>query len=104
MPELRVTATHVRELSARQGEAQAQIESASTVTDGLSAAMWANHGVVCAPANMAVAAAEAARQSACAAMRLVSSDLSQKLDTAAARYNEIDRASRSNLDQQMHPR
>ena len=51
MPELRVTATHVRELSARQGEAQAQIESASTVTDGLSAAMWANHGVVCAPAT-----------------------------------------------------
>ena len=66
--------------------------------------MWINHGVVCAPATMAVAAAEAARQSACAAMQSVSSDLSQKLDTAAQRYDEIDRTSRGNLDQQMHQR
>jgi hypothetical protein len=105
MPEdLRVTTAHVHELSARQGEAQAQIESASTVTDGLSIAMWINHGLICAPANAAVWTAEAARKSACAAMQSVSSDLSEKLDAAAQRYDEIDSANRDILDQQIPPR
>jgi ESX secretion-associated protein EspC/F len=104
MSELRVTAAHVRELSARQGEAQAQIQTASSAADGTGSSMWSTHGIVCAAANAAVTAAEEARRAAGAALQAVSADLSQKLDTAATRYDEMDSALGKGLDQQMPPR
>ncbi|WP_193044637.1 ESX-1 secretion-associated protein [Mycolicibacterium baixiangningiae] len=101
---LRVTASHVRQLAARQAEAAAGIETASTVTDGLGVAMWMTHGIICAPSNAAMGATESARDAACAAMKSVSNDLSTKLGTAAERYEGTDRAGRARLDEQMPPR
>ena len=104
MTDLKVTTAHVRELSARQGEAAAQVGAAGSATDGATQNMWMSHGVVCAAANMAVEAASAARKAACQAMAGVSQDLDQKLTTAAQRYDQIDQASQADIDGQMHPR
>jgi hypothetical protein len=103
MTDLRVTTAHVRELSARQGEAAAQLTTAATVTDGVSQSMWLSHGAICAVSNMAVAAAEGARKGACQAMSSVSADLDEKLTTAAQRYDEMDQANRRQLDERIHP-
>lgn len=101
---LGVTAAHVRELSATQGQAEAQIQTASTVTNGVSASMLVNHGIACSGSIAAVAMADRAREAACSAMALMSSDLSEKLGTAADRYDKMDEAMGDRLGEQMHPR
>lgn len=101
---LGVTAAHVRELSATQGEVGAQIKAASAVTSGVSSSMLVNHGIVCSGSIAAVAMAHSARQSACSAMASMSSDLSEKLGSAAGDYEKIDQAMGDRLGQQMHPR
>lgn len=102
--DLRVTTAHVRELSAKQAAAAAQIGLAATATQGVSAAMWVNHGLICAPSTMAVSAAEDARSHACVGMQSVSTDLEEKLDAAADRYDRVDAQSGRSIDCEMHPR
>ncbi|WP_082941644.1 ESX-1 secretion-associated protein [Mycolicibacterium peregrinum] len=102
--ELRVDTSHVRDLAERQSTAAKQVLEAGTTTNGVGMSMLANHGVVCAPANTAVTAAEQARAFACASMNAVSSSLSQKLGVAASRYDGTDAQSAGQLGKQMHPR
>jgi Excreted virulence factor EspC, type VII ESX diderm len=88
--ELRVITEHVRKLSATQAEAASQIAAAASVADGVSTSMWASHGLICAPTNIAVAAAELTRRNACTAMQSSSTGLSEKLNTAAEKYDQTD--------------
>jgi len=102
--ELRVDTAHVRKLSAAQGEAASKIAAASSVADGVSTSMWANHGLICAPTNIAVAAAELTRRNACAAMQSVSTGLSHKLSTAADQYDQTDAHAAQKIHSKMRPR
>jgi hypothetical protein len=101
--ELRVITERVRKLAATQGEAAGQIAGVAGIADGVSTSMWANHGLICAPTNIAVAAAELTRTNACAAMQSVSADLSQKLNTAADQYDQTDAHAAAKIHCKMHP-
>jgi hypothetical protein len=101
--ELRVDTARVRKLSATQGEAATQIAAADSVADGVSTSMWANHGLICAPTNIAVAAAELTRRNACAGMRSVSTGLSRKLNSAADQYDKTDAHAAQKIHSKMQP-
>ncbi|WKG04255.1 ESX-1 secretion-associated protein [Mycolicibacterium sp. HK-90] len=105
MPDhLRVNTTHVRELADRQAKAAQQVLVALAAAQGVGTSMWANHGVVCGLSNTAVIDAELARAAACASMNTASENLSQKLRTAASRYDQTDARSADKLNNKMHPR
>ncbi|MGW4098420.1 EspA/EspE family type VII secretion system effector [Mycobacterium sp. NPDC004974] len=101
---MRVATGHVRALSSTQGQARGQIQAASTLTNGVSASMFANHGIACSAANTAVAMADSRRGSACSEMATASERLSDKLGIAADRYDSVDAAMSGRLGKQMHPR
>jgi hypothetical protein len=102
--ELRVTTEHLRKLSATQIAAAAKIAASAIVADGVSTSMWVNHGLICAPTNIAVAGAELARKNACRAIQTTSTDLAEKLDTAATKYDQTDAQARDKIDGKMRPR
>jgi hypothetical protein len=102
--ELRVTTAHLRKLSAKQGETATQIAAAATVAEGVSSSMWINHGLICAPTNIAVSNAELARTNACAGMQAVSTDLAEKLNIAATQYDQTDAQAGDKIDGKMRPR
>jgi hypothetical protein len=102
--ELRVTSAHVRELAAKQGQAAAEIRSATEVVHAVDTSVRMTHGVIAWSTAGAVEAAQAARRTAGGGMEAVSEDLNNKLGAAAAAYDEIDRAMGARLDGQMPPR
>ncbi len=101
---LRVNTAHVRELADHQAKAAQQVLAARAAANGVSASMWANHGMVCVLSNTAVMEAERAREAACAGMNATSTSLSEKLGVAASRYDEQDAQSAGKLEKEMHPR
>jgi hypothetical protein len=101
--ELRVDTARVRKLSATQGEAATQVAAAGSVADGVSTSMWVNHGLICAPTNIAVAAAELTRRNACAGIQSVSTGLSEKLNSAADQYDQTDAHAAQKIHSKMHP-
>ncbi|MBS4728050.1 ESX-1 secretion-associated protein [Mycobacterium sp. SM1] len=104
MSELRVTTAHLRELSAKQQQAAAEIAAATELTHGVGGSVMKSHGVICAATAGAVSTADGARTAAGEGMREVSTDLAEKLDSAAASYDSVDQQQSGDLDQQMHPR
>ncbi|QRY52816.1 ESX-1 secretion-associated protein [Mycolicibacterium septicum] len=101
---LRVTSSHIRELSDGQHTAKTLIELNAEVTDGVSSSMVVNHGPICAASIAALALANTARDGACAAMAAMSQDMSQKLDITASQYDETDAEAAATLDKEVHPR
>jgi hypothetical protein len=99
--EVKVTTAHVRDLAGRQGEIAAEIELAGAATEAVLRDVLFSHGAICGPANDALAAAVAARDSACAAMQEVSTSLQEKLNVAAVAYDATDASTSSTLDQTM---
>ncbi|MGV0836281.1 ESX-1 secretion-associated protein [Mycolicibacterium thermoresistibile] len=102
--ELRVDTAHVRDLSGRQSDAATQIAAATEVAQGVSSSMFVNHGIACSAANAAVLAAEMARKAAGTRMQVESTELSQKLNIAAERYDKTDAQAAASINAQMHPR
>jgi hypothetical protein len=102
--ELRVTTEHLRGLSAKQSAAAAQIAAAATVADGVSTSMWVNHGLICAPTNIAVSNAELTRTNACVGMQSTSTGLAEKLNIAATQYDQTDGQAGDKIDGKMRPR
>lgn len=100
---LKVRTTHVRELSERQNQAASQIASATGTPQGVANSMTVNHGLVCGTSVTALTMALTARTQACARMQLGSTELSQKLSVAAARYDQTDAQLGGKLDSTMHP-
>jgi hypothetical protein len=99
--ELKVTTAHVRGLAGKQGEIATEIESARAATDAVLRDVLFSHGAICGSANDALAVAVAARDSACAAMREVSTGLEEHLTAAAAAYDAADASTTGALDQSM---
>ncbi|MBS1696731.1 MAG: ESX-1 secretion-associated protein [Actinobacteria bacterium] len=99
--DLRVTTAHVRELAAKQGQAAAEITSATEMVDGIDSRVRWTHGVIAWATAGAVEAAQQARRDAGATMSTASSELADRLAVAATRYDAIDAAMRAKLDDQM---
>jgi hypothetical protein len=101
---LRVTTAHLRELAARQGQAAAEIRSATEVVDGVDTSVRVTHGVIAWSTASAVEAIVQARRTAGNGMAAISDGMSSKLIDAAARYDEIDGAMGGRLHHEMRPR
>ena len=99
--ELKVTTAHVRDLAGKQSEVATEIETAGAATEAVLRDVLFSHGAICGSANDALAAAVAARDSACTAMHEVSTSLEEHLNTAAAAYVAADAATSGTLDQTM---
>lgn len=87
---LRVLTDHVRKLAVTQHTAADQITGASRSIGDVAARVSSTHGVVCSFTSVALDAADSARNAAGSALQKVSTDLSGKLDTAAANYDNAD--------------
>lgn len=87
---LRVLTEHVDDLAAKQTTAAGELKTAGETVNDLASSVWATHGVVCAASNMVVSSIEAARDAADAKLWAVSHDLSERLRTASANYNNSD--------------
>ncbi|WP_083452695.1 ESX-1 secretion-associated protein [Mycolicibacterium goodii] len=102
--DLRVTATRLRETAARQRDVAGGIDAVEAVTDGVTGAVGRTHGLVCSLSIAALGEAQLSRTAATKAMSLVSNDLAEKLDTAAADYTRTDQQQQDELASQVHPR
>lgn len=100
---LRVTAAHLRELAAKQGQAAAQLTSATEVVEGVDTAVRFTHGVIAWSTAAAVEAVQAARAAAAQAETATAQSMTERLTEAAARYEEADRAAGAHLDDQLRP-
>ncbi|WP_102141249.1 type VII secretion target [Mycobacterium hubeiense] len=101
--ELRTDPNHLRELSAIQSDAAAQIAKAAPLTDNVAAAVQRSHGVACMTAALAAEKVAAARKEACIAMESVSTAYAVSLNTAASQYIRTDSDSGDKIDGEMRP-
>lgn len=102
--ELKVLTAHVRELAVKQGEIAAEIAPAQAATAGVTWDVTVSHGLICAPASVALAGANTARGLACTAMQKTAEDLQDALGAAALRYDTTDAQAAGSLDHTIHPR
>jgi hypothetical protein len=87
---LRVLTEHIDELAAKQTTAAGSLKIAGETVNDVASNVWSTHGVACAASNMAVAAVETARDDARTKLWKMSHDLSERLRTASANYNDAD--------------
>jgi hypothetical protein len=102
--DLRVTSAHLVELTAGQVQAAADIRSATSVVDGVDAAVRSTHGVIASATAAAVRQIVAARHGAGTTMATISDELGERLTEAAKRYDRTDDAMGRALDEQVQPR
>ncbi|HTM85903.1 MAG TPA: ESX-1 secretion-associated protein [Mycobacterium sp.] len=96
--DLRVTTAHVRELSAKQGQAAAELSAATEAVAGVDTAVRWTHGPISSATASAVQAAQHARRTAGTGMAGVSADLGDKLTAAATQYDRTDTSASGALD------
>lgn len=101
--ELHVETAELRELATKQSQAATDFGAAGAATEGTGSSVMSTHGMIAAATAMATNAANAARTVAASKMQTVSSGLSEKLGTAASRYDQTDSQEQGNFNQQMHP-
>jgi hypothetical protein len=101
--DLKVTAADLNQRAGGQRNVATTIAAAEAATDGATAKVAQTHGIVCALSTAALAAAQLSRSNAAQAMRNVSNELAEKLDTAAAEYTRTDQQGQQSLDGQMRP-
>ena len=87
---LRVLTEHIDDIAAKQVTAAGSLKIAGETVSDLASSVWSTHGVVCAASNMAVSAVEDAREEAAKKLWKMSNDLSERLKTASANYNNAD--------------
>ena len=95
---LRVLTEHIDDIAAKQTTAAGSLKIAGETVNDLASSVWSTHGVVCAASNMAVAAMETARDDARTKLWQMSHDLSERLHTASANYNNADWLARRDID------
>lgn len=96
--DLRVTTAHLRELSAKQGQAAADLTSAAAAVEGVDSAVRWTHGPISWSTAAAVEAAQQARRTAGAGMANVCAQLGERLTSAADRYDSTDTAAGEVVD------
>jgi hypothetical protein len=89
---LGVLTEHIRRLAERHQEAVNKITGANRSIVDPARNVQDTHGMVCEATHLAVSVAEEARRSAGSALFKVSTELGEKLTTAAARYDNTDAA------------
>ncbi len=87
---LRVLTEHIDDIAAKQTTAAGSLKIAGETVNDVESSVWSSHGVVCAASNIAVAAMETARDDARTKLWKMSHDLSERLRTASANYNNAD--------------
>lgn len=87
---LRVLTGHIDDIAAKQTTAAGSLKIAGETVNDVASNVWSTHGVVCAASNMAVDAVGAARDDARTKLWQMSHDLSERLRTASANYNNAD--------------
>ena len=100
---LAVTAQYLRSLAALQNDVSEGIGDAMIAVNKVGENVATTHGSICSVTAVAVMNAEDERFEAGRLTRAQSDDLAVKLEHAADRYDEIDRAEKANLDDQMRP-
>ncbi|MGV0675824.1 MULTISPECIES: ESX-1 secretion-associated protein [Mycolicibacterium] len=95
---LSVLTDHIRHLAEKQHTAVDQITGANRSIVDPARNVLDTHGLVCGATNLAVAAVEAARRTAGGKMEKVSTELAEKLTTAAANYDNTDSAEGGNIN------
>ncbi|BBX32999.1 hypothetical protein MMAG44476_07731 [Mycolicibacterium mageritense DSM 44476 = CIP 104973] len=90
--DLRVTTAHLRELSAKQGQACAELTTATAAVADVDTSVHRTHGPISWSTAGAVAAAVCARRAAGDSVARVSHGLSRRLTAAAATYDQTDAA------------
>ena len=95
---LRVDTALLHELSAKQGQAAADLASATQLVDGVSTSLRVTHGPISSPTADAVDAALRARRAAGAGMARASRELGDGLSCAATSYGRTDAAMSEALD------
>jgi Excreted virulence factor EspC, type VII ESX diderm len=95
---LKVLTDHIRHLAEQQQQAVNQITGANRSIVDPARNVQYTHGMVCEATHLAVSAAEEARRAAGGALFKVSTELGEKLNTAAARYDHSDAAGASAID------
>jgi hypothetical protein len=95
---LKVLTDHILHLAAKQQEAVNQITGANRSIVDPARIVLDTHGLVCGATNLAVSAAEEARRAAGGALLKVSTELGEKLDAAAARYDHTDAAGANDIN------
>ncbi len=93
---LHVVTGHINHLAEKQQTAANQILGANRTTGDMAGSVVSSHGLVCSATSLAVSRADTARTTAGAALYKVSTELAEKLTTAATNYGDVDyRAGRS---------
>ena len=100
MTELDLTPAYLEELARKHDTAATDLEKAAESTAGIGKEVWLTHGVICGPANAAIAQAEASRSVASEGMKAVSNDLAEKLRAARYAYERTDEQAGANIDKQ----
>ena len=95
---LRVLTEHIDDIAAKQATAAGDLKIAGETVNDLASTVWSTHGVVCAASNAAVAAVQTARDDARSKLWRMSHDLSERLHTASANYNNTDWLARRDID------
>ncbi|MCV7302137.1 ESX-1 secretion-associated protein [Mycobacterium barrassiae] len=101
--DLRVTTTHLGELTARQIRVAAEIRSATLAFEGVDTAVRNTHGSVAAAVVDALVETISARHGAATAMAAASDRLGHTLAHAANCYDETDDAVGQALEGQVRP-
>ncbi|WP_110810381.1 type VII secretion target [Mycolicibacterium moriokaense] len=99
--DLRVTTTHLNELSSRQASAADELRSATLAVEGVDTAVRNTHGGIASATADALSDAMAARRSAATAMAVASDELGRGLAHAADLYDDTDDAMGHTLDGQV---
>ncbi len=100
--DLQVTTAQLRELAAKQGQAAAEIRSATEVTGGVDTSVRISHGVIADATAHAIEAAANSRHQSAVVIGNVSASLGADLTVAASRYDDADGQAGSRLGGQVH--
>ncbi|MHA3018751.1 ESX-1 secretion-associated protein [Mycobacterium sp. BMJ-28] len=96
---LHVLTDHVSDLAAKQETAANQITGANRAIGDTATRVRDTHGLVCSMTSAALSAADTARTAAGSTLHKVSSELSEKLCTAASNYQNADYRAGAHISQ-----
>lgn len=99
--DVRVSATHLNDLAARQARTAAEARAAARSAEGIDAAVRNTHGRIATSTSGALDSVLASRDKVGAKIADASAALSDDLTDAAARYDRTDEAAASALNAQM---
>ena len=96
---LHVLTEHIRRLADQQDIASDRIIGANRAIGDTASRVTDTHGLVCAFTSASLSNADTARAAAGSALHKVSSELSEKLSTAASNYDNADYRASGKLNQ-----